>query len=650
MRLIIALLFLSSLCQAKAAYVVNGNLTMTDVGMEATGSDHQYAHSLYTLTNGEPRVMYGFLSSGNASQLWDFGLSNSVSRVLTLTNGYPTTRVQVVTTNNTVIVGTASIGRLWEYYPTTGALVLLTNCSNNGYYTGIVGTDNDAHFGTYGNTLSTAVETFHTATHTITQWGKMDADETADAYVYYIGGDASYIYGVIRTDTKWYVSIIRRSDGVRASWWKDNTSTLVIRKSADDGQFYLTSASVYQFNGLAEPTLLGSTPNWVPTYAASNQNYDDTTWASEEGWEVEPVFSVVSIDGSTPQASVRFRKTGETDWTTITETDDWLLGPYTFRHLVPLDADTLIWTTRDYGPIGLLESNNDYSMVYATAGLSWYNILTTSSTAVYLSGYHDKTKLWNPQATWTWTPTTADDDLDANPHMATLSSIGKYHYYAAKANDGRIYVGGQVAYDSSVGVLGWFTPFGKNTATFTTHGINDLVAAEGGTKMVYVSNNSDGKVYVWDVATDTVLTNFSPLGSVTLDKVVEYQSGKIFGLRGVSAYAFTTSGSLLYSNSIPSAAWGGTTPIPTAEHTINLGPDGYVWQCAGNKLYRINPQTGASTELISTTHNYNTVFLGLDLYLFGGDYGTAVWRISNALVATNTVRSTGLRLGNLKGR
>jgi len=325
------------------------------------------------------------------------------------------------------------------------------------------------------------------------------------------------------------------------------------------------------------------------------------------------------VDDSIPTATVAWQRTNQVEWDSVTETNGWLPGAASFDMVQSWTGNSLIWYSHGYGPVGTFTPGGSAAIIGPFKAQSTRDLLQVSSTEVYIAGYHLNTLRWNPAAAWTFTASSDFTNTSVNPYRNDETG-GKYCSMLVRGSNGKIYNASRWDRNGVGGSLGEYDPSRGALATIRLDDENDtptdLKAAVSSTKLVW-SSYGDGEIRVYDVAVFAQQTNYT-LGVGMVQKLVEYESGKMFGISGSNICAWSVlTGGLIYSNNLPATPYGITKETTDFER-ITLGPDNYIWQTAGGKLYRINPVDGTYSVAVDSVSNLKTVFSGDDAFLYGG--------------------------------
>lgn len=642
--------------QANAGWRTNGTIpAMVNVTPDVKTEDlSAYLHAFYTLSDGTPHVILGF--NGLYAQAWDVNLSNSVSRVFSMTNDPPGLSGQplipvVVTYSNTVLVQASAnyFGGMWEFDPV--ALTSTRICTNTDKQCVSIcrATDGVIFMGTFG---TARVDAWNPANRAFWSYGFADTNLAGVGnYAYYITANSSYVYCVVRGGTPdWYLSIIDRSTTNKTLVWNDLTTTSLTLSEGLDGKSYaqVTTNGVVGYFILTNgtPVALSSAafqaiPKYDAYYDEPGVDRDMDNWDTQTGWQFDIDATAYSVQGSIPTASMRWKRTNDMTWLSVTETNNWLPVDASFDLIQPrLGTSELLWLTHGYGPVGSFTPGGTASVLGPYKAQSSRDLLQVSTSEAYIAGYHLNTLRWNPSSSWTLTPSTADFAASTNNPYRNDETGGKYHSMLVRGSDGRIFNASRWGRNGVGGSLGWYNPttgaLGTERNSFTNEwdSPTDLKGAINNSKIVWSSWGSN--IFVFDATTFTKDTNFTLMNNSSIQKIVEYQIGKMFGISGSNTLGFTTTGTLLYSNNLPAAPYN-ITPETTDYERITLGPDGYVWQTAGGYLYRINPMDGTYVQVKQTTNNYKVTFTGDgSAYLYGG---ATVWKLSNLLQQTSELNT-----------
>jgi len=650
--------------------------TAVDAQISVVGSQFEYLKALVYLSNNTHHAFFGFrdpLVSTHPHQIWDVNLTDGTSRLINSTIGYPTQRgVGLLSPGGGTNIMLFSSGspdvEILTYDPVSFETNHYTFTSpERSFGSACLGPDGKLYIGTYYRGKMYSYDPF---TKTVkSDWGALDPDiviappvgsrSNEWTSVYTIAVMTNWVFGAMQSTGSdpnwWYLTATRLSDTNHTVIWKDdgktNNTTFRVYRNVDWTSCYLHQIT----NGVDKwwqltndvPVLLASPPTY---YTFGNDvNDEPTTWASTGAggatWNVEILPDTYSVQGSVAYAAMRYKLTSEGEYRpTIVQNSGWIGAPVNIIGLKPWAGGKMLWMSAKYGPLGFLTPN----VLTETPGIykyiSGYDLLVHSPTEVYLAGYYQATMKWDPTQPWSIEPFLGDyTSSSINPHTV-YNGMGIDHYFLTEGS-GKLFIGVSHTRTSQGGELGWYNlsngTKGSNRLDLVSSWFecNDVKAALSGTKIVYLGQTN---VFVFDAVAFTIDSNFIVMGNQRLDKCVEYEPGKMFvigGEYGTNMCAFTTTGSLIWSNNLPIAPWGGNNdPFEGSYyHKMELAPDNHVWVCGDDKLYRIDPTTGSYTNVMNVANNYNVTWKNGDAYLYGDP---VIHRVPNLLLSdrTKTVR------------
>lgn len=652
------LFIMLSILQANAGWRTNGTVpAMVDVTPDVKLEDlSAYLHAFYTLSDGTPHVVLGF--DGIYAQAWDVNLSNGVSTVFSMTNApfvsaadaFGVVQMSCITTlSNTLLVCSSAqrSNQFWEFNPVTRTSQMIFTNSDKLVPSICRAPDGVIFMGTFG---MVNIDAWNPSNRTFWSYGRADTNLAGIGnYGYYLSANNTHVYCAIRGgDPEWYLSITDRATTNKTLFFNQAGTTDVTIYDGLDGKVYAatTTNSIRRYWALTNgtPANIPSLPAVYDEYheePGMNRNMDN--WDTTTGWQFEIEATAYSVQGSVPTTSMRWKRTNDVSWSFVTETNSWLPGPGVYTLLQPrLNTSELLWITRGSGPVGSFAPGVPASILGVYKAQSTRDVLQVSATEAYIAGYHLNTLRWNPSLAWTFNPSTADFTAPTNNPYRMDASGGIYHSMLVRGSDGRIFNASRWERGGVGGSLQWYNPTTgaigteRNLFTNSWDTPTDLKGAVGNSKIVWSSWQSN--IFVFDAATFTKDTNFTLMNNSTVQKMVEYQSGKLFGISGSNTLGFTTTGTLLYSNNLPAAPYDITSGTTDYER-ITLGPDNYVWQTAGGYLYRINPADGTYVQVRQTTNNYKITFSGGDAYLYGS---STIWKLPSLLQFSSEARISTL--------
>lgn len=455
-------------------------------------------------------------------------------------------------------------------------------------------------------------------------------DSNPGTIVNNVGGDANYIYAVLRNTGNYRLCVFNQT-----------TTTPTYHKTYSDGYkygevlLYRETASGQIFwqvrlvNSTTAPEFTMKIQNGVEvSYAAdelltpelggsesSNSSY--TTWPDRFGWEID----LEDIEGINSPSVFRYRNVVEEVFRELTLTEiqgeDFLTQVFE-----PMADGNIVGVGSQYGPCYILDTSNDtVSQIYSLNQMSSYSAKDDSGN-IYIGGYVDSTYRWNPEQTF---------DFGTNPYKINLSAQNSYYHRAYAIYGDWLYVMQDITRNDVGGAIGIYNVSteqiinASNTqkTTIRNWNVGDLIVV--GNYLAYIGNPRSGasttpRVFIWNLTTDTNINNVTPTEvNVAVDQI---NGGKAFAISSTEFVAIqadviykvnVSSGSISYFN-IP-----GTV---SNLRGIVQKENGHILFISGNFLYDLNPVVMTAEKISSslgTNKNRTMAYVDGQIYLIAGD-------------------------------
>lgn len=629
-----------------------GPFTVENLGyvLSANTQDRQ---AFFQLSNDTHLLLYYDADYGTSPfQIIDVNLSQGTARLTNGVLGRLGVRGTVLYPNGKIYIGSSEaggIGYFMEYDPTTGATRQIAQITGSDTQFIEIGDDGWIYNGEYP---SVYVDRYNPNTDIYERLGSMS---TNSSYAYTLGADSRYLYVGVG-ESPWTLVIYDTQTTSKTEYWATNGDSLGTVRHGTNGYWYYQRyipvpyhAVWYQLtNGL--PVELTNTPSGLFPEQRRGNVVDGVNYGYLMGYNVNLDYALPN--SSSNYATIRYRTVGATNWQSVGVTN-FHLFPSSISRLYPWDSTRLMGFSGFYGQVILYDINSHQTTALGYPQYNLYNGIFGHGVA-YFSGYDAATLRYDPSLPWTRTGSTANKfDTNINPFQISLA-LRTHNYFSTFGSDGFVYIGSHIDRNGTGGTLGWWDPVTGTNGTlmpwFTNDDVVDLQPALGGTKLVYVSINTN--LFIFDVATKSIDRIINPVGTNQtaavgsglvsgLDKVVEIAPGIMFGVGWSNIFKVNiTDGSILYSNTLPGNAFQQSISLPNRR--LVLGPDGYIWMFRWyrdaqnfnkSSLYRISPEDGSYSVIVTNTYytygENNLMFNGGDMYWYGR---TNLWRIHGLLI------------------
>lgn len=482
-----------------------------------------------------------------------------------------------------------------------------------------------------------------------------------------IVADSKYVYALMRdtgTNSYWLAIVNRKDGSLSASCNKDDRiNSGRVSSSVDGTQIWYNSSRVDNTNGKC-PTTTGKAPALKPWFYPSNVYLPegDTYAKAASVFGVDIDATGIDVDtSSNGVATLKYRNpSGLGTW--IEKTQSIVMLNSQIKRIKAKDSTSAYLVSGTYGPNSLFNGNS--STVFGRTPQSTYAI-TPLGQYVYLSGYTATTLRWTPALSWTVkgpsTQTFCNVSSPSNPCVA-FQGMGKYHYYTKAAPNGFLYIasdykrgnrgGGDIGWiNSATGKTGSYPLNCDAPAGFALLSDGKTIAYSGsGEAGSFGCTNTEGKVYLFDTTTNTLIKSFSPVAnSDSQGTIIETNDGGIFGIvRGYptggsyTMYKVDKNGN--HASWSPMVAKGNIFGSTNgADQLIIKATDGMLYTTGNNnEVIKINPNDGSRSSFATTSSYITTMeFVGSDLYMAVGSNNSNLQRIKNVNTPTTTLSSNG---------
>lgn len=555
-------------------------------------------------------------------QIVDINLKTGQVNVAEASPGRPGPQATILHADGKIYLGSGAPGFFLVYDPVAGQTRQIHRLADNGAQYISQGDDGAIYL---GECVKGYVERYDPKDGSLENYGIIDdPGPPYYRYAYTLGSDGRYIY-IAMGQMPWYLVILDRQTRSQKVFWKDPNNAYVGVFRGRDGGWY-ASRSVK--NGPKTfYRLRGDTPEPVSQAPPGAPQHIPLGWPTPPAYEFD--YSEAIPDSSTGgRATVRWRQQGTSEWRQASAT--LRLGPFDLKRLYPAPEGKLFGFTSFYGPVFTFDPRNEEIAILGRPQRSLYDALYTAG-EWFLVGYPAATLRYDPKRPWNLgTPGTDLNDPLTNPRAVKGLASSKYHYYLAAGGDGFIYYGGHHERDARGGLLGWFHPqtgvSGSLREPFLEQDVSDLLAVQQGEQIVCssrsITSGQDGKLFVFDVQTKTVLREIVPLaGQRDAGKLVEVEPGVVVGVSSGSPSSRVykvdvRQGRLLWDKELAGRAFGN---VRGYDRRLIKGPDGYLWLYVDQTICRLNPADGSLERLMAAPPAGNLLFYNRDLYIYGSD-------------------------------
>lgn len=545
----------------------------------------------------------------------DVNLDTGETRVVDLAPGGPGTNGTILHSNGRLYIGS---GHLTEYDPDTGEIRLIGRLAESTQYA-IEGDDGAVYL---GECVKGYVERYDPATGVLENFGIMDdPGPPYYRYAYTLGADGRYVYVAIG-QMPWYLVIYDRQTRRQKVYWKDaGASYIGVSRGAGGGWFTQAPGGAWYrlVDGEPQPLAKGERPQLDSYPRGLVSDVNEAVARKVFGYELD--LGEATPDTATGgYAIVRWRKPGESEWRAASA--PVRMTAEVVHRLYRFSETELLAIPFGYGPLALYDTLTGRVTALGRTQRSLYAALPVNG-EWFFAGYPAATLRWNPARPWTLTYSTANpNDPGVNPYM--LPGFHKYHYYLARGADGLVYVGVHHERDSVGGQLGWYDPVtgarGSLREPFEKYDVRDLIAADGGRKIVYsaiaIEPGLEGRLFVYDTASRRIEREIVPVPGITAtDKLVEVEPGVVLGILGTRFFRCDVrTGEVHWVQELGGQAFG---DMRSYNRRPVLGPDGWVWLYVDRTICRVEPRTGVIERILDAPPARNLLFVGNDLYLYG---------------------------------
>jgi hypothetical protein len=550
-------------------------------------------------------------------QLWDINLDTGASRVVAGVTGRPTGST-LLHSNGLIYITTGDPGFFLVYDPATGYIKNIAKLADNrGAHDVIEGDDGAIYI---GECIKGYVERYNPKDGTWENYGIIDdPGPPYYRYVYTLGADGRYMY-LAMGENPWYLVIYDRRHRAQAAYWKDRKLRYVgVYKSQGGGwvAHCLTSdrkSYSYELKGGLPPKLLKFRPKPDPAPSLAHGKL-----LPKFGLDLD---QAIPDTGNGGEATVRWRRGPLQPWRQASA--HLHTAPLKIKRLYASSDSTLLGTTPFYGPVFTYDPGTRKLSLLGRPRISIYEARFAGG-QWYLAGYPSAIMRYDPDKPWTISASTQDlyGPLN-NPRLLKIapSAGAKYYYYLAAGADGDIYLGGHHERTGVGGSLGWYDPrtgqSGGLRQPFRQYDVANLIAAQKGAKIIFSSHSVrpgvDGKIFIFDVNRKKLTGSLVPLpGERSAGQLLEVAPGVVLGVAAGRRRNWIYQVDLSKCRVLWKKELNGR---PSGRPT--MGPGGQVWLYLNHTICRINPVDGRVRKIIAAPPPGNLMFMGKDLYIYGG--------------------------------
>lgn len=551
-------------------------------------------------------------------QILDLNVDTGRARVVDGVPARPGWQTSILHSNGKVFVATGGPGYLMSYDPQGGSSQSIGKLADSGAQCVIEGDDGAIYL---GECTKGYVERYDPKTGAWENYGIIDdPGPPYYRYAYTLGSDGRYIY-IAMGQNPWYLVIYDRVKKTQKIFWKDaKLQNVTVRRGRNGGWFASRTGPDgkklwYRLQGERDPQPLPLDPGVLATQFFSHP----TTLPRYE----------INLDEAIPyntnggQVKIRWRKSVADPWREATARVR--IGPFDIKRLYPVSKNQFFGFTSFYGPMFTWQAQPPQVTILGKYPISLYDALFDAG-EWFFAGYPSAIVRYNPRLPWN----PSSRNPFPNPRLIKVPAPkAKYFFYMTKGADGNIYFGGQHERDSVGGSLVWFNPKTSLTGVlrqpFMKHSVSDLIAAEGGSKIVFssygVEKGLDGKIFIFDVPQKKLAGDFAPLPGVNdTGKILEVAPGVVIGVvaktpKSIIYKADLTRRQVMWKKEVAGLAFG---KVRGSDRRLILGPDGTVWLYVNDTICRLDPADGSLQEVFAAPPAGNLLFVGNDLYIYGG--------------------------------
>jgi hypothetical protein len=585
------------------------HLFLTLTGANELGGDPPYQILDFGLEDGTVRTAMGCEGSGGRAWLHSNGK-------LYITQGRPPAIV--------------------EYDPATGKARLCGQLTNN-YFHAVQcideGPDGALYCGLYGRHACR----YDPKTGKIDDFGGMDGE--ADSYVYTIGSDGKYVYGGIAHHGQWYLAAYSIEAKTQENFFKPkagekSTSGGDVARYTDGNLYYNTMRLRDGKPHEQERPPAGAKPArnggvWAFHEAEKELNLDlDLDDINPNNWNNGTV-------------TVKWRRKGDPNWRSASFKGIELTPNPPYR-MVATPEGKLLGFGNWYGPVFLLDPETNKTEYIGVPPGSLYDMLFVGD-KLYMCGYSAFFAVYDRKRPYTLTPKNQYDfSKDMNP--ARFPSV-KWALDLALGADGRIYTAGNHGRHMDGSDILIFDPATekqeslRKELSLEKYSVRNMVAMDKGRLIVAsikaLAAEEQGFLAVYDTQAKKLTKQIKAaieaphpgyimacgpndvMGLVKLDR--KDDQGKDIKEFLVYRIGLATE-KVAYQNKAPGNAFNGPTEwdFKGPDSRFCVGPDGCGWLFIDRWLTRIRPQDGRVEKLLELKQGARLLFLGDDLYLYGG--------------------------------
>lgn len=536
--------------------------------------------------------------------------------------GRPGPVATLLHSNGLIYIGSGAPGYFMVYDPETGQSRQIAKLADNGAQFVIEGDDRAIYI---GECTKGYVERYDPQTGAWENYGIIDdPGPPYYRYAYTLGADGRYVY-IAMGQRPWYLVILDRQTRKQEVFWKDQENANVTVFRGQDGKWY------------ASRTLKGSKKTFFRLREGKPELTAKAPPAAPQGVPLgapKPPAYEIDLSQAVPDSSaggraiIRWRKQGSPEWRQVSAT--LRLSPFDIKRLYPSPDGRHLGFTSFYGPVFSFDVQTKSLKILGRPQRSLYDAVFAQGEWFFV-GYPSATLRYNPEKPWNLSASSKDLSSPlVNPRLISVApeAAAKYHYYVTTGSDGFIYFGGHHERNAVGGSLGWYHPKTQVTGglrePFLKHDVSDLIAVDGGRKIIFsshgVDKGVDGRIFIFDTQQKKLTDDFAPLpGIADAGKLLEVEPGIVIGVVSGTPQSFIYQADLkakkmIGKKGVPGRAFGA---VKGFDRRLAKGPDGYIWFYVDNFICRLNPKTLQLEKVLEAPPAGNLIFVGSDLYIYG---------------------------------
>jgi len=551
-------------------------------------------------------------------QIVDINLDTGSARVVDGVLGRPGWQTTIVHSNGKVYDATGAPGYLMVYDPQLGTSQSIARLADNNAQCVIEGDDGAIYI---GEAIIGYVERYDPKTGAWENYGIIDdPGPPYYRYAYTLGSDGRYIY-IAMGQNPWYLVIYDRVQKTQKTFGKDAKPKNVTIRRGLKGGWYASCTEPggkkiwYRLHGGQDPQLQARDPEVLST-----QIFPKFTTLPKYQIDLSEAIPYGTNGG---RVKIRWRKSGSLAWQEASV--QVRIGPFDIKRLYPVSEKQFFGFTSFYGPMFTWQPQPPQLTILGKSPISLYDALFDAG-EWFLVGYPSAGLRYNPKLPWN----PSSRNPFPNPRLIEVPSPkAKYFFYLTQGADGNIYFGGQHERDSVGGSLVWLNPKTSLTGVlrqpFMKHSVSDLIAAEGGRKIIFssygVEKGIDAKIFIFDVEQKKITGDFAPLPGVNdTGKILEVAPGVVIGVvaktpKSIIYKADLKQRQVIWKKELTGLAFGA---VRGSDRRLLKGPDSHIWLYLKDTICRLDPGDGSLQQVMEAPPAGNLLFVGNDLFIYGG--------------------------------